>query len=246
MMNPYRKKLLVLGTGRSGTCWVGSILAQHPEIKGYVEPQPLFSWITQAAIHEADEEALMPKIFGEYERLWREASPQHLSDKSHPAIWIAEKLAAHFSDCSFIGVVRDAAPTIASMLLHPGVRRWCEEWHKYPIPNRFLGITEENIRWYRQASIVERCALRWLAHHRELARLESILGDRFTLVRYEDLVSNAAKVLQSLQSFIGLECQFAAPSPEVDTLTKWRTQLTSEDVKKIQSVIEMDGAFSHR
>lgn len=242
MSNIDRKMLFVLGTGRSGTCWVGDILAQHPEITGYVEPQPLFSWITLAAIQADAEEILLPQIFNEYGNLWDKAWPTHLSDKSHPAIWIAEKLAARFPNSYFIGVMREPAPTIASMLLHPGVRRWCEEWQKYPVPNRFLGISEDNVDWYRQASLVERCALRWLAHQRELERLEGVLGDRFKLVRYEELVTDTNSVLQSLQNFIGLEHGFADPSPRIETLTKWHSQLTSHDLERIQSVVEMQGA----
>lgn len=242
MSNGERKMLLVVGTGRSGTCWVGDILTGHPEITGYVEPKPLFSWVTEAAVDAPQEPHLMPRIHQEYIRLWETAAPNHLADKCHPGIWIAETLAERFPNAYFIGVLRDVAPTVASMLRHQGVRRWCEQWDRYPVPNRFLGISDGNFAWYQGASIVERCTVRWLAHQRELHRLQRVLGRRFFLLNYQTLVTDPCGTLSRLQEFAGLTAAFADPSPRTSTLTNWQQQLTARDRELIQSALERHGA----
>jgi hypothetical protein len=232
-----RKKIFVVGTGRSGTCWVGDILGQHPEVRSFIETRPLFDWVTQAAIDMRVEQELLPRIFAEYERLYEEAKPRHLADKSHPCIWFAEKLAEHFPDAYFIGVVRDVEPTVASMLKHSGVRRWCEEWHRYEVPNRFLGITAGNLDWYRNATILERCVARWYAHQRELARLQQALSTRFILVKYEILVTDMRATLVRLQDFLDLEGGFPPIVPQTSSLTKWKADVTSDDAAAIQAAI---------
>jgi hypothetical protein len=236
-MSGNRKKIFVLGTGRSGTCWVGDILGQHPEVRSYVEPRPLFDWVTQAAVCASDEQELLPRIFAEYQRLYDGASPSHLADKSHPCIWFAEKLAEQFSDAYFIGVVRDVEPTVASMLKHPGVRRWCEQWDRYETPNRFLGITERNLDWYRQATILQRCVARWYAHHTELTRLEHVLSPRFILIKYETLVVEPGATLARLQNFLDLSGEFPAIVPDAKSLTKWEADLAPEDVAEIRAAV---------
>lgn len=237
-MSVDRKKIFVLGTGRSGTCWMGDVLGQHPEVRSYVETRPIFDWVTQAAISTQDEQELLPRIFAEYQRLYEEASPRHFADKSHPCIWFAEKLAEQFPDACFVGVTRDVEPTVASMLKHSGVRRWCEEWSRYEVPNRFLGITEGNLNWYRSATILERCVARWYAHRNELARLQQVLSTRFILIKYESLVLHTHKTLLGLKNFLDLKSEFPAIVTVTSSLTKWETDLAPGDKAAIRSAIE--------
>jgi hypothetical protein len=244
-MSIDRKKIFVIGTGRSGTCWVGDVLGHHPEVRSYVETRPLFDWVTQAAISTRDEPELLPSIFAEYQRLYEEASPRHFADKSHPCIWFAEKLAKQFPDAYFVGVTRDVEPTVASMLKHSGVRRWCEEWSRYEMPNRFLGITERNLDWYRHATVLERCVARWHAHRKELARLQQVLSPRFILIKYEVLVVDTHATLARLRNFLDLNSEFPTIVPLTSSLTKWEADLAPGDVAAIRSAIEFLSRENH-
>jgi hypothetical protein len=216
---------------------MGDLLGQHPQIRSFVEPRPLFDLVTRAAIDESFGRQSLPRILAEYDRLFELSAPLHCADKSHPALWIAEALAAHFPNARFIGMSRDAAPTVASMLRHSGVRRWCEEWMKYPSPNRFLGITRENADWYSSASLIQRCVARWWSHHHELSRLQSVLGDRMVLLNYEDLVSSPDQTLARVKRLIGLDEPFPAASPRRESLSKWKSQLSSAEVIAIQETM---------
>lgn len=245
-MNFNCKMAFVIGTGRSGTCWVGDILGMHPQIRSFVEPQPVFRWVTEVAHSPAREAELLPKIVAEYHRLAESSAPHHFADKTHPGIWIAEYLAASFPHSFFLGVTREVEPTVASMLRHPGVRRWCEQWDNYPCPNRFLGITENNLDWYRQASLLERCVARWFSHTRELLRLGDVLKQRFLLVSYEQLVRDPANCLSHWQRFLGLEQSFPEIQPSEGSLNKWKSQLSKEDLTSMAAALDFLESSVHR
>jgi hypothetical protein len=216
---------------------LGDVLGQHRDIHSYVETRPLFDWVAQAAVDGRLEQELLPRIFAEYERLFLKASPCHMADKSHPCIWFAEKLAERFPDAYFIGVTRDVEPTVASMLKHAGVRRWCEEWYRYDVPNRFLGITANNLDWYRNATILERCVARWHAHQNELTRLQSALPTRFFLLKYETLVTDTRATLAQLQDYLRLRSDFPPIIAQSSSLTKWKADLTPKDETAIRGAI---------
>jgi hypothetical protein len=232
-----RKRVFVVGTGRSGTCWMGDLLGLHPQVRSFVELRPLFDLVTRAAVYGPPDAQVLRQIFEAYERLFLAAAPHHCADKSHPALWIAEELAERFDNSWFVGMVRDVHPTVASMLRHNGVRRWCEQWDQYPIPNRFLGITHDNLAWYREASLVQRCVARWWSHRAELVRLENSLGGRVMLVPYERLVRETSDVLAELGSFLGLQDPFPPITPLCESLEKWRTQLNSEELDQIDDAL---------
>lgn len=42
--------IFVVGTGRSGTCWMGRILGQHRDVTSFVEPAQLFDSSVRVAL----------------------------------------------------------------------------------------------------------------------------------------------------------------------------------------------------
>jgi hypothetical protein len=231
-----RKLIFVVGTGRSGTNWMGGILGTHPGIRSFVEVRPVFDLVTAAAVGTGEREELLPDIFDEYDRLYEQASPLHFADKTHPALWIAEEIRARYGGRSvFIGMVRDVHPTVASMLEHQGVRRWCEEWEKYPVPNPFLGITEENLSWYRSASLSQRCVARWASHRQEIERLEKTMNGGLLPIRYEDLVLHPQSTLERLRVFLELDLAFPPARPRHESLDAWASRLPERDRRDIEA-----------
>ena len=193
--------VFVIGTARSGTCWLGRILASHPQITGFVEEEPRFGAITQAAIFPGLREGLACVLADQYRVL--EERHGIVSEKAHPAIWIAEELAALLPSARFLAIERDRASVVASMMKHPGVRARCETgWESYPEPCPFLGL--EDADDYARLSVEERCGLRWDSHKREIRRLEPVLGDRLLTVEYETLVADQEATCAAIQRWLGL------------------------------------------
>ena len=197
--------VFIVGTARSGSCWLGRILAAHPEIHGSVEEEPRFSRVIEAAIYPEQRDFLLPVLAMHYYAL--ELQHGIVSEKAHPALWIAEELAARLPTARFLVIERGPLAVVSSMLKHPDVRFRCEsEWRSYPEPCPFLGLRTRAA--YGQLSIAERCAARWRSHHDEVTRLVPILRDRMRVIRYEGLNRKPEMTLAAVQEWLGLDAEF--------------------------------------
>jgi len=224
---PY--KVFVVGSGRSGTHWLGHILDSHPQVHATVESEPVFSWVVEMARDPAAEAALFPKLIRRYRAEHRSVLPRHYVDKSHPNLWLAEKLADAFPEARFVAIRRLLEGTVASMLKHGGVRRWVEIWDRDPRPSRFLGVTEALLADYRAMSVAARCAVRVIAHAAEIDRLHAILAARMHVIRYEDIHAAPQAEMDRLSAFIGLQSLERAPMPRPASRHKWQAQLSDSE-----------------
>lgn len=194
--------IVIAGTARTGTCFLGRLLGTHPDTQSFVEPEPLFQMVTEIALHPSRTEKMFPNICEQIKNFECAVFPKHPVLKIHPALWITEKLFQTFPDLYVVAIRRKLYATVASMLQHGGVLSWANNWDKYEIPNKLLGITEKNKSWYEAASLPERCALRWHAHNQEISRLFD--RDRFHVVDYDGLMVNREQVLKEVAYKCGL------------------------------------------
>lgn len=234
---PKSRKIFVLGTGRSGTHWVGCIMKAHPDIYVSMERPPIFPWVTQVAVDPRQRRALLPKVLRQYKIEHTLVAPQHFADKSHPNIWLAGDLAKAFPDSLFVGVRRSVYGTVASMLKHSGVMQWIHEWKRYPIPNRFLGIDEAEAATYESRSLAARCAMRWVSHSRQLDDLKPVLGAKYLILDYETLQQDTDAQLAALSSFLGLKVPLPLPPVKRESLDRWQTELTRDQIADIRAVV---------
>jgi len=231
------KPIFVLGTGRSGTHWVGHILESHPDIRITVEKAPMFRWSTQMALDPPCEAELLPKLIRAYKWQMLRSAPREYADKSHPNIWICEQLAAALPGARFLAVDRGPFATVASMLRHRGVSDWHNRWQEFPIPNRFLGITKDNVDGYEALSAATKCAMRWIAHKAQMQHLSKLLGQRMKMLVYESLIATPSSSVIDLQSFLGLARPIPEPKVKSESLNKWREQLSPVEVDDIAAVV---------
>lgn len=234
---PTRAPVFILGNGRSGTHWLGFILDAHPDISVTFEQRPIFGWVTQMALDSRKEPTLLPKLVRRYRLEIAAAAPRIFVDKSHPNLWLAESLAGEFPEARFVGIYRGPQATVASMLKHRRVSEWHDRWSEYPVPNRFLGITEQMANAYDGMPLARRCAIRWQAHLEELRRLDEVLGPRFHLVSYESLHLATASEIQRLGEFLDLRSPIPAPQIRSGSLNRWESELDPETQKQIRDVV---------
>lgn len=234
------RPVFVIGTGRSGTHWLGYSLGDHPEVRATVEAQPMFRLSTTIALNASLESRLLGMLVLAYRwQLLRSGSSVYL-DKSHPNIWIAEKLKAAFPTALFVGIERNPYATVASMMRHVGVSAWHKRWREFPIPNRFLGISAETAKEYDSISLPSKCALRWVAHHERMNELKGILGDDLFAITYDGFAHDTTGVLRHLQEFMGLKQPIPIPEVKTESLHKWESQLSSEEIGQIRDVVGFD------
>ncbi len=230
------RKIMVIGSGRSGTHWLAQILESHPRVRATIEGTKAFHRVTRMALDPSTRPLLLPKVLRYYRWQHLRSHPRHYLDKSHPNLWLAPELAHAFPDALFLGIERNPYGTVASMLKHRGVLAWHRRWREFPIPNAFLGITEELAERYDSMDLAEQCALRWKAHHDRMAEMGGLLGDRLLRIQYEDLFENTDEALARLADFVGLGTPIPRPEIRRESLFKWKEQLTDEQIGQVEAV----------
>ena len=231
------RPVFVIGTGRSGTHWLGYSLGDHPEVRATVEIQPMFGWSTRMALNSKLERKLFGRLVLAYKWQLLKSAPRLYLDKTHPNIWIAEKLKKAFPKSLFVGIERNPYATVASMMKHKGVSAWHRRWREFPIPNRFLGITAELANTYDSIPLASQCAMRWLAHHDRMKELRSILGNDLIVIPYESFANDTETQIHGLQQFVGLKIPIPIPDVKTDSLHKWKEQLSNEQIVQIQNIV---------
>lgn len=229
--------IFVIGTGRSGTHWLGYSLVNHPEVRATVEVQPMFSLSTRIALNPTLEGKLFGRLVAAYRWQLLKSSPRLFLDKSHPNIWIAEKLKGAFPKSLFVAIERNPYATVASMMKHRGVSAWHKRWREFPIPNRFLGITPELADTYDTIPFASQCAMRWVAHHEKINELRNTLDSDLLVISYELFAHDTEKTVNELQQFLGLHNPIPIPDVKTDSLDKWKGQLSDEEVIQIQNIV---------
>lgn len=231
------RPVFVIGTGRSGTHWLGYSLGSHPEIFATIEAKPMFSLATRMALNPNLEGRLFKRLVMTYHWQLLKASPRLYIDKTHPNIWLAEKLKRAFPKALFIGIERNPYATVASMMKHAGVSAWHRRWQEFPIPNRFLGITSEIAETYDSVPFASQCALRWLAHHNRMNELKSALKNDLLVISYELFAHNPVDTVRSLKTFLKLHEPIPVPEVKIESLGKWKAQLSDAELIDIQNIV---------
>lgn len=232
-----QKIIFVIGTGRSGTHWLGYILEAHPNIKATIEEPAIFKTVTEIALDQQKKDKLFPKLVKLYRKQLQNSRHHHYTDKSHPNIWIAEDLAKTFDNAYFIGIIRNPYGTVASMLRHKEVLGWHKKWREYPVPNAFLGITEDIAKQYDELSLPERCTIRWIAHYHRMEELQKKLGSRLLVISYEDLIRNSQSVLEEVREFLDLTYPPEIETIKKESLSKWKRNLSERDIDEISRML---------
>ena len=236
-IDPGTKMIFVLGSGRSGTHLVGEILASYKDVSISIEKPPVFEWSTTMALEPISRPLLFPYLVHHYTQERLRSAPLHYADKSHPALWFAEALAAVFPTAYFVGVQRNPYDTVASMIKHQGVLEWQRHWKSFTVPNAFLGITRQVSEVYDRMSTVEKCAIRWLAQTERVSQLSSILLDRLYIIQYENLALDGKMEIERLSKFLGFQTPSELPNIRCDSIGKWRKHLTDHMYEEIAEIV---------
>lgn len=232
------KMIFVVGTGRSGTHFMDSIINSHPRATdlndGKENPQ-VFGKVTLAAINNT---RLSPRTIRNYRLLKRVAGGLDLVDQSHPNLWHVEQLLDNFPNAKFVAMIRCPYSVAYSTLKHKAVPGWLKNYKDYPVPNQFLGINHENINEYAHYGLAGKSTIRWLAHVKRICEIKKRYNDSVFVMNYEDLCVNPKNKLEELRVFLGYEENFEAPKVNLESLEK-KNHLLDEDKNEIGRILEM-------
>ena len=230
-----RGPILIIGCARSGTTWLGRILARSKGLRVTIEDPVIFPLVDEAVLFWHRRNDLVQRLISLYASQIALSGTAIYVDKSHQNIWLVELLDAAFPLARYIAIERMPYPAIASMMQHPGVRHHFVHWRNYPLPNRHLGIKPSDAASYDALPLSIKCALRWRSHHERLIELRDTLGDRLHFIRYEHIVEDTEAELKRLAAFVGRPLQPAVA--ERWPLEKWREVLSKHQRARIDETI---------
>src|SRR5918992_555558 len=145
-----------------------------------------------------------------FRRLLEKEGKTRWGDKTPYHTWHIDDMARVFPDAQFIVMVRHPGGCVAS-----NVTRW--DGQKNPV----------------FAYSLPRAAYHYLKYHTEIARQASHYSDRFTVVRYEDLVLQPEALMRELLDWLGEFWGYAVEDPlTFDSLAPaGRVLIRGEDVE---------------
>ena len=231
---PIKKPIFILGTGRSGTTILGTVLSMHREVGYLNEPKAIWHLIhphedvignysqSDAKYRLTAEDATdemrrrAAQMFGAYLTTTRS---ERLVDKYPELIFRVDFVRALFPDARFIFLVRngwDTCHSIATWSERLGVQVSGEKHDWWGINDRkWRLLVEQLVKTDPALSEISdeikhfeqhlnRAAVEWIVTMQEGLRLMQTSSDYIHLLRFEDLTSQPDKTLAALCEFCEL------------------------------------------
>jgi Sulfotransferase domain. len=200
------------GPPRSGTTWLGQIFDSHPAVA--YRYQPLFSYRFKSAVSLQSQPDAMMHFLSELAAtdddfvcqttkrreglvpVFEKHTPTHLAFKEVRYLHLARHFLTALPESRAVGIIRNPCATMNSWLKTPREFRsewdWRSEWRTAKSKNQeraeeYYGFD----RW------------KWIAQ--EFLSLASAFPERFTLIRYEDLVLSPIPVVTKIFHLYGLQ-----------------------------------------
>jgi hypothetical protein len=248
MQNP----IFLVGAMRSGTTLVRLVLDSHeniaiPQETGFmrlVQAQkftPFWKWgddwHEHLGLSERDLDDELRDFYGRlFARHARTQGKSRWGEKTPWHVWHVEQMARMWPHAVFVGVVRHPGGTVGSLTT---------SWKSFTVPRA--------IRLWQRTNL-------------ELVRQATLLGDRFVLLRYEDVLQSPEGTLRELLDWLGepwsarvlahheVQQERGGPSQvegrtrsdrpiDVSRLTTWATAMSPADLRRVRRGTETLARF---
>jgi len=249
-LRPIERPVFILGSPRSGTTYLGSLLATMPGATYFYEP-PVMKYYARLVYEDRVEFANIRRFYRWGFRSLLLAAPgsgPRVIEKNPNHTWIAETLLTVFPDAKFVMIVRDGRDTALSLSEKP--------WHRLDSqnsgkrepggyaygPQPHFYIEPDRRAEFAATSDLHRCAWIWRQHTEEVERLCKVLpADSRLEVRYEALLERPEEVLPEILSFLGdgssaakQAVLAASASGHRNSIGRWRSRLSRDEAAVIE------------
>jgi hypothetical protein len=192
--------IFIVGSGRTGTNFLSHFFSKDDYLKR-VEAPLTFKLSIDLAVNKYSNKKY-EELLSVYGKLL-DSTNRPVIEKSHPLLWVAEKLSKDLIKSKFIIMDRNPYSVVSSMLKHRGSMSWYKKEELFRLGNKFLGIiNKEILKDYKLMSPEYKCVLKYLSHHSKGTRLNVL--DNFLKIEYEDLILDTDAEISKIEGFIGL------------------------------------------
>lgn len=246
-----RCPIFIIGSGRSGTTFLGSCLGELPEYSYHFEPV-----ITKASARYIYEkqwsvESAMRFYRMTYSWLMRLHFDADLTfaEKTPRNSFIIPFLHKTFPDAKFVHIIRDGKDVALSLLKKPWYRADSEDLdlsepggYKYGPYARFW-VEKERVHEFEATSDIHRCIWLWRRYIESILTNANYLpASQYYELRYEELVANPANEAKYLLDFLEISSMKSRNlfqktielRASLDSVGKWKFELSSEQLRKIE------------
>lgn len=244
-----RRPVFILGCPRSGTTYLGELLAALPGVSYYFEPRAL-KYYARLVYEKKVSRLQMSCVYKGGLRLLLFFAPgkgPRIVEKNPVHTWVAESLYALFPDAQFVVISRDGRDTALSLLHKPWHlaasadlnEREPGEYLYGPYP-RFY-IEPERADEYATTSDLHRCIWIWRRFSEEIVRLRGALPAHVQHhLRYEDLVLNPETTIRGMLQFLRESDErsvesvlLASKAAHQKSVNRWMRELTENQLSLI-------------
>ena len=248
LLKGIKKPIYILGTGRSGSTVLGTILSLHPEIvflneakalwhSAYAQEDLIGTYSRGQANYKMNAMHLSKQTEQDLQRLYSYAltitGSNRILDKHGEMIFRVKFIQSVFPDAKFVFLVRNGWDTVASIATwskqfatQKGSERhdwWGADKRKWNLLVQEIVKEDDELRPYiDEIHNFERqedmAATEWVATIREGLRLIEVDNLNLHTVSYENMIDNPKSVLEKLLTFCELELDEVLLNYAQDTL----------------------------
>lgn len=197
MQKRHPRGLFIIGTGRTGTHLLTSIMREFSNVKAINNGKEDPDYLRELVRRELDGLPLGGRLEAALASRIKPSRRRYYLDQHHPHLWFKEHLANVYPESVFIWPHRHVLQVVASMMEKTHITRWFEEAKarrsQIAFPSRFLGIRDPN---ELDLPIHVLCTRRVISHYEEATRLSLSTPNTYK-IEFEILVKDPAEALRA-------------------------------------------------
>ncbi|MGD1948602.1 MAG: sulfotransferase [Leptolyngbyaceae cyanobacterium] len=243
------RPIFIVGSPRSGTTFLGSCIAQLPEISYHFEPVA-----TKAAaryIHNQEWSFIKAKQF--YQRVYAWLMRLHadgdlrFAEKTPRNCFLIDFLYQAFPDAQFIHIIRDGRDAALSHSKKPWLQAAAAQSDKRESsgyrhgPYARFWVETDRVQEFEATSDIHRCIWAWRRHVSTiLDQTQALPKDQYYELRYENLVAQPHQEAQKLLANLEIQntvssqklCQAFAQA-KTTSVGGWQRELSAEQLQQV-------------
>jgi len=221
----------LVGNGRSGTCFIGNSLNNHPQLACAIEDSLVFyPSLLLAMDQDLQNDSRFVRHFKAcYDALTARYKGHVYIDKCHQHALNIDFLKKLYPEAKFLHVIRDGRDVVLSMLEHKMIKSFFSERFvniNSHFPSKWYGIEskEHYLKW-REMSLSCKCAMRWVSWVKTASEsLRKAKPDNNITIKYEDLLDQPRNYSDFICDFFEVEFQELFENADKSRIGRWQRQ----------------------